>query len=135
MLKSIIRKSALVALSLFFVTLFALPTGKVHALFENAKNEACAGASLNSQPTTDCSGSTGTVNNLLKDAINIFSLVIGIIAVIMIIVGGLKYITSQGDSNQLSSARNTILYAIVGLVIVALAQFIVKFVLSRVKPR
>jgi hypothetical protein len=54
------------------------------------------------------------------------------VAVIMIIVGGLKYITSGGDSNNVSSAKSTIIYAIIGLVVVALAQFIVQFVLNKV---
>ncbi len=49
----------------------------------------------------------------------------------MIIVGGLKYITSGGDSGNITSAKNTILYAIVGLIVVALAQIIVRFVLQR----
>jgi hypothetical protein len=50
----------------------------------------------------------------------------------MIIIGGFKYITSGGDSNNVSSAKNTILYAIIGLIIVALAQTIVRFILGRV---
>jgi hypothetical protein len=49
----------------------------------------------------------------------------------MILIGGFRYITSGGDSGNVSGAKNTILYAIVGLVIVALAQFIVRFVLSQ----
>lgn len=72
------------------------------------------------------------VNNIIATVINIFSLVVGVVSVIMIIVGGLKYITSGGDSGNVSGAKNTILYAIVGLVIVALAQVIVRFVLGRV---
>jgi uncharacterized membrane protein len=71
------------------------------------------------------------VSTLLRRIINIFSWIVGVIAVIMIIVGGLKYITSGGDSSNVSSAKNTILYALVGLVIVALAQFIVRFVLGQ----
>jgi cytochrome bd-type quinol oxidase subunit 2 len=67
---------------------------------------------------------------LLKKIINIFSVIVGVIAVIMIIIGGLKYITSGGESSNVSGAKNTIIYAIVGLIIVALAQFIVHFVLS-----
>ncbi len=73
----------------------------------------------------------GKVNNMISTIINIFSVIVGVIAVIMIIIGGLKYITSSGDSNNITSAKNTILYAIIGLVVVALAQFIVKFVLSK----
>jgi hypothetical protein len=72
------------------------------------------------------------VTGIIEDVINIFSLVVGVIAVIMIIIGGLKYITSGGDSGNVTSAKNTILYAIVGLIIVALAQIIVRFVLGRI---
>lgn len=56
----------------------------------------------------------------------------GVVSVIMIIIGGLKYITSAGDSGNVSGAKNTILYAIIGLVIVALSQIIVRFVLAKV---
>jgi cytochrome bd-type quinol oxidase subunit 2 len=72
------------------------------------------------------------VNNIITDIINIFSIVVGIISVIMIIYGGFRYVTSGGDSGNVSSAKNTIIYAIIGLVIVALAQFIVQFVLDKV---
>lgn len=75
---------------------------------------------------------TSSINSILTTVINIFSLVVGVVAVIMIIVGGLKYITSGGESSNVTSAKNTILYAIVGLVIVALAQVIVHFVLNKV---
>ena len=71
------------------------------------------------------------VNALITQVINIFSVIVGIIAVIMIIWGGLKYITSGGDSGNVTGAKNTILYAIIGLIIVALAQFIVRFILSK----
>ena len=57
---------------------------------------------------------------------------VGVIAVIMIIIGGLKYIISSGDSNNINSAKNTILYAIIGLVIVAFAQEVVRYVLTNV---
>jgi hypothetical protein len=73
-----------------------------------------------------------SVDSVIKTVINILSLVVGVVAVIMIIIGGLKYITSSGDSNNVSSAKNTILYAIIGLVIVALAQVLVRFVLDQV---
>lgn len=75
--------------------------------------------------------STTDVDGVIKTIINILSLIVGIIAVIMIIIGGLKYITSSGDSNNITSAKNTILYAIIGLIIVALAQVIVLFVLDK----
>jgi uncharacterized membrane protein len=73
-----------------------------------------------------------TLNGTVTNAINIISLVVAVIAVIMVIVGGLKYITSQGESAGTAGAKNTIIYAIVGLIIVALAQLIVRFVVNRV---
>lgn len=77
-------------------------------------------------------GGNGTkIENVIKTIINIFSAIVGAVSVIMIILGGFKYITSSGDSNNISSAKNTILYALVGLVVVAFAQVIVQFVLER----
>ncbi len=73
---------------------------------------------------------TSSLQKLITNIINIFSVIVGVIAVIMIIVGGLKYITSGGESSNVSGAKNTIIYAIVGLIVVALAQFIVRFVLT-----
>ncbi len=72
------------------------------------------------------------LNEIIALVINIFSVIVGVAAVIMIIVGGLRYIISGGDSGNVTSAKNTILYAIIGLVVVALAQFIVRFVLGKV---
>ena len=71
------------------------------------------------------------VNETVTLALNLFSAIVGIIAVVMIIVGGVKYITSQGESSNITAAKNTILYAVIGLVVVALAQIIVRFVLER----
>ncbi|OVE79231.1 hypothetical protein BVY00_00960 [bacterium G20] len=81
----------------------------------------------------DCTTTGGSVNRfqqIVADAINILSLIVGVVAVIMIILGGFRYITSSGNQESVKSAKNTIIYAVVGLVIVALAQIIVKFVLN-----
>ncbi len=79
----------------------------------------------------DANADEGQLNDLIRRVINIVSVIVAIVAVIMIIVGGFKYIASGGDSTKVTSAKNTILYAIIGLVIVALAQFVVKFVLNQ----
>lgn len=81
---------------------------------------------------TPTGGAGSKLNDIVKLVINIFSVVVAVVAVIMIIIGGLKYIMSSGDSGNITGAKNTILYAIIGLVIVALAQFIVRFVLEKV---
>lgn len=77
-------------------------------------------------------GGPGGIQDIASTIVNFLSVIVGIIAVIMIIVGGFRYITSGGDSGNVSSAKNTLIYAIVGLIIVALAQFIVNFVLSNI---
>ncbi len=68
---------------------------------------------------------------ILAKAITILDIIIGVAAVVMIIIGGFTMILSSGDSNNVNSARNTILYAIVGLVIAISGQLIVTFVLNR----
>jgi hypothetical protein len=83
------------------------------------------------QPTTTATG-TSKINGLITDVINIFSAVVGVISVIMIIVGGFQYITSGGDTGKVGTAKTTIIYAIVGLIVVAFAQFLVQFVLNKV---
>lgn len=114
-----------------FGVLFVAPPA--HALFEGAKDEACKGANL-SASDSDCrsEAATSKVDNTLQSIINILTTIIGVIAVIMIIVNGFRFITSNGDSGKVASARSGIIYAIVGLIVVALAQVIVRFVLSRV---
>ncbi len=76
-------------------------------------------------------GST-RLSNLVTSIVNIFSLVVGVVSVIMIIYGGFRYVTSGGESSNVTTAKNTIIYAIVGLIVVALAQFIVQFVVGKV---
>lgn len=125
--------TSLSLVSLLFVP--ALVPAVVHAAgTQDINGNLCAGANL-SVDSTDC-GANGDpkqkVNDLLTTVINIFSLIVGVIAVIMIIIGGLKYITSGGESANITGAKNTILYAVIGLVVVALAQFIVRFVLTKV---
>lgn len=72
------------------------------------------------------------VKSLVVTIINLLSWLVGVISVIMVIWGGFKYLTSGGEAGKVTSAKNTIIYALVGLVIVALAQVIVLFVLDNV---
>lgn len=87
----------------------------------------CSGVTLTGG---NCSDDSSQFEKVIKLVINIISWIAGVAAVIMIVVGGFKYITSGGDSSSVSSAKNTIIYALVGLVVVALAQVIVRFVIS-----
>lgn len=119
----------MVALGLFA---FAMPSASAAtaADCEGISSPAERGACL-ADPDAYFDDRDGSgVLELAETIINMFSLIIGVIAVIMIIIGGLKYIMSAGDPSNVTSAKNTILYAIVGLVIVAFAQIIVLFVLQ-----
>ncbi len=64
--------------------------------------------------------------------INVALTVLGLVAVVMVIMGGFNYMTSSGDTAKVTKARNTILYGVIGLVIALLAFAIVNFVLAEV---
>ncbi len=66
----------------------------------------------------------------IQNVINVLLFIIGVISVIMIIIGGIKYVLSNGDSSQIKSAKDTIMYAVIGLVIALLAYAIVNFVVN-----
>ena len=104
----------------------------VHAT--DLKGDACQGLNtLNGSNSTQCSPKgEKSIGDLASSIVSLLSLIVGIAAVIMIIIAGLKYVTSGGDSNAVGSAKNTLIYAIVGLIVVAIAQFIVHFVVKNV---
>lgn len=126
-------KKILLAIVALAVVVGGVALAQPHAALaaSSAQGEICQGVGGVSGGS-GCTSGTQSLNNLASTIINVFSAVVGVVAVIMLMVGGFKYVTSAGDSNKISSAKNTIVYAIVGLIIVALAQVIVQFVLSKV---
>jgi hypothetical protein len=70
-------------------------------------------------------------NGVLTRAASMFAVIVGVAAVIMILVGGFKYVTSLGDPSNIKSAKDTIMYAIVGIIVAITAQSIVLLVLRR----
>lgn len=118
------------------LTMFALPTVvpvAVYASTPNISGNICGGIDASASATSCSSGNAnGKVSKLLTDAIELISWLVGIVSVIMIMVGGFQYVVSNGDSSKISTAKNTIIFALVGLIIVAMAQFIVHFVIGRV---
>ena len=107
--------------------LVALPLAPADAGAINVIKKNCKGGNGN---TTICRNSGDKVQPLIQKIIRILLVVLGGIAVVMIIVGGIKYTASNGDSAQIKSAKDTILYSIVGLVIALLSYAIVEFVIS-----
>ena len=71
-------------------------------------------------------------NGVFSRITNTVLLIVGLISVIMLVYGGLRYILSGGDSKKVTDAKNTVLYAIIGLIISLLAYAIVNFVLNSV---
>jgi hypothetical protein len=124
-------------LSIAATLLFPVAVPAMASAAEGIQENLCAGANLDVNTNCDSGGITDQqakdrINNILRTVIRLFSIVVGVASVVMIIIGGLKYITSGGDSGNVSGAKNTILYAIIGIVVVALAQFIVRFVLTQI---
>ena len=83
-----------------------------------------------------CTGVKGVGQNelivIMKLIINIISFIVGIASVVVLIIAGLKFAINGGDAQQVASARNTLIYALVGIVVTVLAQVIVVFVLNRI---
>ena len=72
-------------------------------------------------------------DGIILRAARFVTFITGIACIIILIYSGLKYVTTNGDSNSINSAKNTILYALIGLVISLLAQGIILFVINSVK--
>lgn len=125
----------LVLITIIFVSsLFAIQAviaQPVYAQADASSQQACNAIKSINPNGTGCGASNNQVSRLIRVTLQLLSIIAGIIAVIMIIISGLKYITSQGDANAISSAKKSLIYAIVGIVIVAFAQIIVQFVLRR----
>lgn len=130
-----VRWKAALALSLFAVAAVPAQAFAAYDPFKqpgNDQNVCQTGGGASSV----CKGGgadplTGN-NGALQSVVTILAFVGGIIAAIFVVIGGIKYITSNGDSSQVASAKNTIIYALIGVVVAALARQLINFVLSRV---
>ncbi len=121
----------LTLLSMFSLT--AVPV-VVMAQATDSKAAVCEGLAL---AGGDCGSdkTNSTISNVIKTAIRIFQMIVGIIALFTIITAGLTYITSAGDGSKTATAKNRIMYAAIGLVVVALAEVIVQFILDKVPTK
>jgi hypothetical protein len=112
------------------VVLFGLRLNAAHA--QGALNQPCTqfpDAEICAQQKADPTGSK--VPTILTNIISFIVYLTGAFSVLMVVVCGFKYVTSQGDANQTKSAKETITYALLGLVISISAMFIVRYVISR----
>ncbi len=117
-MKSLVRKLSLIAS-------VALPALAQRAL------AAPADLSQGSDMAGQGAGLSSDLPSQITAVTNTLLLVIGICAVIMLIIGGFRYVFSQGNEKAISGAKDTILYAIVGIVVAILSYAIVNFVIGR----
>lgn len=121
----------LVTAFLFLIVTISVPFATARAI--DPFSGVCNGEAVNSaacQSRTQENPLLGP-NGTLTRVISLIIRFTAVIAVFMLIVGGFRYVISAGDSNSINGAKNTILYAIIGLVVAITGQFIVSFVLSR----
>ena len=108
------------ALIIGLVFIVGLPSASALTMQEGARMAKCDGC------PEDLFGDTGA----FKQITNTVLYIVGIIAVIMLIIGGIRYVVSGGDSKKVTDAKNTVLYAIIGLVICFFSYAIVNFVIT-----
>lgn len=118
-------------MALFTILMFGLAPQLAMAVDCNSSPAAAIQCGADNSAGVPASANpTKTIDNTIHRVVNLISLAVGIAAVIMIIVGGFRYITSDGNQDKVKGAKNTLIYAIIGLVVVALAQAAAKFILG-----
>jgi len=120
----------IIAVIVTVFTLATVPLTPVAAVdvFSNCNGAAANTTICKASRTDKLFGPGGLWNRIL----NTFTFIIGAVAVLMIVIGGLRYVTSNGDPTQLTSAKNTVMYAAIGLVLATMANAIVNFVLTNI---
>lgn len=109
----------------------AVPVAPVFAEACDASPVECA-----QKGTDSVSSQKGNADDLeknIKTIVNVLLFILGAIAVVMIIIGGIRYTTSNGDASATKGAKDTILYAVIGLIVAILAYAIVNFILDAFK--
>ena len=127
-----VRRLKFLILSLVaaFVLVPAAPALAAEDVFKGACEAPGAQTSSACQTKTTANPLTGA-NGVITKATKIISFIAGVAAVIMLLVAGFMFVLSDGDAGKIASARQSLIYAVVGLIIVAVAQGIVVFVLNR----
>lgn len=124
-----LKRFLIISLSLIGLVFSGLAVQPASVFAATPQQEICKGVGAASG--SGCSSGI-SLTTVIRNIINIFSVIIGIVAVVMIMVSGFKYVTAGGDSSNITSAKQTLIYAIVGLVVAALSQVIVRYVLGAV---
>jgi hypothetical protein len=130
--------SLILALSGIFLFQGVLATGVSAEQFDPLA-PTCNAASDTQEAQAICDDSTDGADRdpingdggVIADVANLLALAGGVIAVFIIVIAGITMMTSGGDAGKVSSSRNAIIYAAVGLVVIVLARTIVVFIFDR----
>ena len=134
-----IQSNKIILSGLLIVPMLALLVGLFMPMDVLAQ-ASCVTGSYDLASGAVCGQGSGTSGQLFGPGglftiiVNVALFIIGAICVLMLIYGGIKYTTSAGDEKAVTSAKNTILYAVVGIVIAILAYALVNFVISALMP-
>lgn len=96
-----------------------------------AANDVCSNGSVPPEvkAANGCDNSAASVPDVVTNILNVVISLAGLVSVIFIIIGGVNYMTSTGEPSKVKKAKDTILYAVIGLIICVLAFAIVNFVI------
>ena len=129
-IKQLLAGAVLLPAMVLGISLFA-QTAPAEAAFDRGLSEGAQSAQGKDQQGDAASlFGEGGQGGIFRTVTNVLLFLIGAISVIMLIVGGIRYVVSGGDSTAVQNAKNTILYAIVGVVVAILAFAVVNFVID-----
>lgn len=129
-IKTIMKGLLLVPMLALLLGFLVSPVDTAQAAFDQGIREGSASAQGKDQPD-ELFGDSG----VFKTVTNILLYIVGAVSVIMLIIGGIRYVVSGGDQQAVTAAKNTILYAIVGIVVAILAFAAVNFVVTNLSAQ
>ncbi len=97
-----------------------------------ANTKVTPGTATSGEGVETVAGGANTLEDNITNILNGVIAVLGLVAVVVIIIGGINYMTSSGDAGKVKKAKDTILYGLIGLVVCVLAFAIVNFVISNI---
>ncbi len=136
---SLTQKTAVSLQALALVFGFGFGTVAAAVALSAPAQAACSDGFDSADPLNSgasCAKANGTSNNLFAEGgvfqtvANTLVFLVGAVSVIFLIIGGLRYVISQGEKSNVEQAKNTILYAVIGIVVAVISFALVQFVIS-----
>lgn len=125
-------KNKILAIILAFVGLFSLIATPVYAAEPTPNTDICNNEKIAKEikQAAGCDNTAPNIENVIQNIINVVLGILGVVCFVIIVIGGVQYMTSTGEAAKTQRAKNTILYAVIGLIICALAGVITNFTIN-----